>query len=286
MWRLIHSLTLAATAQTSRSQLRGIGPIANEVPTWKRGKNWQSSAEAFICFATMATPNDNATAHPAHQYDAEVRKVIPFYDSIQSETLDLVRSVAGEPALWVDTGAGTGALVERALAAFPRTRFVLADPSEAMLTQARLRLDGVSMERVTVLPAVDSSGLSQVKPRLRAQVVTAVMCHHYSTPPERRAAVQACYDILTPGGLLVVFENVECDSPRGREVGLARWRQFQLQQGRAPDVVDQHLARFGTELKPVRIAEHLELLRTVGFVTAEIFWRAHLQAGFYAVKGP
>ena len=210
--------------------------------------------------------------------------MIPFYDAIQSETLDLVRSVAGEPALWVDSGAGTGALVERALVAFPHTRFVLADPSEAMLAQARLRLGGAKAERVTLLPAVDSAGLSPVKPPLRVQVVTAVMCHHYSTPPERRAAVQACYDILTPGGLLVVFENVECDSPRGREVGLARWRQFQLQQGRAPEVVDQHLARFGAELKPVRIAEHLALLRAVGFATAELFWRAHLQAGFYAIK--
>jgi tRNA (cmo5U34)-methyltransferase len=233
----------------------------------------------------MAPPNDNASAHPADRYDAEVRKVIPFYDTIQSETLDLVRSIAGEPALWVDTGAGTGALVERALAAFPRTRFVLADPSEAMLGQGRLRLGEVNAERVTALPAMGSAGLSRVEPRLRAQVVTAIMCHHYSTPPERQAAVQACHDILTPGGLLVVFENVECDSPRGREVGLARWRQFQLQQGRAPEAVDQHLARFGTELKPVRIAEHLELLRAVGFATAEIFWRAHLQAGFYAVKG-
>jgi tRNA (cmo5U34)-methyltransferase len=51
-------------------------------------------------------------------------------------------------------------------------------------------------------------------------------------------------------------------------------------------VVEKHLARFGTELKPVRIAEHLELLRAVGFATAEIFWRAHMQAGFYAIKSP
>jgi tRNA (cmo5U34)-methyltransferase len=116
-------------------------------------------------------------------------------------------------------------------------------------------------------------------------VVTAILCHHYLTTPERQAAVQACYDILTPGGLLVVFENVECDSPRGREVGLARWRQFQLQQGRSPEEVEKHLARFGTELKPVRIAEHLDLLRAVGFPTAELFWRAHMQAGFYAIKG-
>jgi len=233
----------------------------------------------------MTTPNDNATAHPAHQYDAGVRQVIPFYDTIRGETLDLVRMIAGEPARWVDTGAGTGTLVELALAAFPRTQFVLADPSEAMLGQARLRLGKVNPGRVTLLPAMGSAGLSRVEPPLRVEVVTAILCHHYLTPPERQAAVQACYDILTPGGLLVVFENVECDSPRGRAVGLARWRRFQLQQGRTPEEVDQHLARFGTELKPIRIAAHLELLRAVGFTTAELFWRAHMQAGFYAIKG-
>ena len=160
--------------QPSRSKLRGIGPIANEVPTWNV-KNLAVIGWDFHLFPIIMTPNDNATAHPAHQYDAEVRKVIPFYDTIQSETLDLVRTVAGEPAQWVDTGAGTGALVERALAAFPRTRFVLADPSEAMLAQARLRLSGAKVERVTLLPAVDSAGLARVKPQLHAQVVTAIM---------------------------------------------------------------------------------------------------------------
>jgi len=85
--------------------------------------------------------NDNASAHPADRYDAEIRRVIPFYDAIQTETLDLVRSVVPRPSLWIDTGCGTGAFVARALALFPRTRFLLADLSTAMLTQARARLE-------------------------------------------------------------------------------------------------------------------------------------------------
>jgi len=231
--------------------------------------------------------NDNTSAHPAAQYDAEVRKVIPYYDAIQTEALDLVRSVVGEPAVWVDTGAGTGALVERALPLFPRTRFVVADPSEAMLGQARLRCAGLgaaSEGRVTVLPPVASDGLPQVVPTLRAQVVTAIMCHHYLEPEARRAAVRGCFEVLEPGGILVVFENVECESVRGRELGLRRWGELQARQGRPAEAVAQHLARFGTELKPIRIAEHLALLRETGFGTAEILWRAHMQAGFYAVK--
>ena len=231
-------------------------------------------------------PNDNKSAHPAAQYDAEVRKVIPYYDAIQGETLDLVRSIAGVPLVWVDTGAGTGALVERALPLFPRTRFVVADPSAGMLGQARQRFAGLGAEagRVTVLPAVASDGLPQVAPALRAQVVTAIMCHHYLEPEARRAALRGCFEVLEPGGVLVVFENVESESARGRELGLRRWGELQARQGRPAEAVAQHLARFGTELKPIRIDEHLTLLRETGFGVAEILWRAHMQAGFYAVK--
>lgn len=232
----------------------------------------------------MSLTRDNKSAHPAAEYDAEVRRVIPFYDAIQSETLDLVRSIAGEPAVWLDTGAGTGSLVAQALAEFSTTRFAVADPSEAMLAQARRRLLSTDIGRVTFLPASDSAGLARVAGSLRPQVITAVMCHHYLAADERRVAVQACYDLLAPGGLLIVFENVESESPRGRELVLERWRRFQLHQGRAPEVVSLHLARFGTELKPVRVADHLALFRAVGFPVAELFWRAHTQAGFFAVK--
>lgn len=228
--------------------------------------------------------NDNATALPANGYDAGVRHVIPFYDAIQIETLDLVRSIVGEPSLWVDTGSGTGAMVERALPVFPHTRFVLSDPSEAMLTQAKSRFANQSPERVTILPPTASEGLPALKPRLQAQVVTAMLCHHYHDPAGRMAAVHGCFDILAPGGVLIVFENIDCDSVYGREQGLRRWQEFQLRQGRTPADVKTHLARFGTELKPIRIAEHLALFQSVGFTTAELFWRAHMQAGFYAVK--
>jgi len=229
-------------------------------------------------------PNDNTTAHPAHLYDAGVRQVIPHYDAIHAETLDLIRSVVGEPALWLDTGCGTGALVERALPRFPRTRFALADPSDAMLGQARERFRREPGGRVTVLPATGSNGLPAIEPRLRAQVVSAVLCHHYLDPEGRAAAVRGCFEVLEPGGALVVVENVDADSERGRELGLRRWRDFQIAQGRSPEAVAQHLARFGTELKPVRVAEHLAVLRAAGFSTVELFWRAQMQAGFLAVK--
>lgn len=229
-------------------------------------------------------PNDNASAHPAGQYDAEVRKVIPYYDAIQTETIDLVRTLAGEPAVWLDTGAGTGALVSRALPQFPRTQFVVADPSAGMLGQARARLGGMPESRVRFLEPTGSDGLPRVATGLCAQAVTAIMCHHYLKPEERRAAVRGCFEIMAPGGVLVIFENVATDTPRGAEIQAMRRNEFQRRQGRTEEEIARQTARFGTELLPVSVGEHIALLREVGFATVELFWRAQLQAGFYAVK--
>lgn len=228
--------------------------------------------------------HDNRSAHPAALYDAEVRNVIPYYDGLQCEAIDVVRTMVREPAVWLDTGGGTGALVARALPFFPHTQFLLADPSAAMLGQARQRLAGLPEDRVRFLGPTGSDGLPQVAPRGCAQVVTALLCHHYLVPEARRAAVRGCFEMLAPGGVLVVFENVATDTERGARVQAERRDQFQRRQGRSEPEIGRHAARFGTELLPITIGAHGALLREVGFGAVELFWRAHVQAGFYAVK--
>ena len=64
---------------------------------------------------------DNLTAHKASEYDQKVRQTIPFYDTIHAEVLRLVKLVNPEVRCWVDTGCGTGRLVEQALSRFSRS---------------------------------------------------------------------------------------------------------------------------------------------------------------------
>ncbi len=226
---------------------------------------------------------DNTTPYNAVDYDAAVRKVMPFYEQLHGQAIDLVRTVIPEPRLWLDTGCGTGHLVEQAMAKFPKTAFVLADPSQAMLDQAARRLATLDQGRLSFVhsPTCDAMGTGLGG---MPDVVTAMMCHHYAQPEERRRMTKACHGLLADGGLYVTFENTRPDSQDATRIGLQRWWQFQQAAGRDDSTVEQHLARFDTEYFPITVAEHLQLLKECRFQTCQLLWYSHVQAGFYAIK--
>jgi tRNA (cmo5U34)-methyltransferase len=227
---------------------------------------------------------DNTTPHRASEYDQLIRRIIPFYDAIQSETLDLVASVRPDVACWLDTGCGTGTLIEMALPLFPQTRFILTDPSQAMLQEAKKRFENEPSERVRILSAMGSEDLMTSGLEVKPQVITAILCHHYLNASGRQMAVWSCYEALADGGLFVSFENVDFGRSRANETALDRWGNHQLKQGRSASEIESHRNRFQVRYFPITIDNHLDLLRNTGFQTAEVFWLSYMQAGIFALK--
>ena len=226
---------------------------------------------------------DNTTPYRASEYDRNVRATIPFYELFHDETIDLVKSLKPEPKIWLDTGCGTGYLAERAFPHFPDTAFILADPSEAMLDEARKRLQGIQTNRFEFMNPVDTEGL-QYNLRSKPEIITAIMCHHYMKPNKRQDATQVCFDVLASEGIYISFENIRPHSEQAMEPILKRWKTFQRSRGRTASVVEEHGKRFGNAYFPITVREHLELLKRCGFKIADLFWYSHMQAGFFAIK--
>ena len=227
---------------------------------------------------------DNLTAHKAADYDQKIRQTIPFYDTIHAEVIRLVKLVKPDVKCWVDTGCGTGRLLEQAVRDFPAAHFILADPSEAMLVQTRARLTNCDSPLITILPPIGSADLGSHVAKDTADVVTAIQCHHYMQRAERIKALRACCEMLKPGGLFVTFENIAPRTPEGVRIGLARWKSFLMENGRTEQEADQLLARYGREFLPITAEEHLNALTQAGFSVVELFWFSQMQAGFYAIK--
>jgi tRNA (cmo5U34)-methyltransferase len=227
--------------------------------------------------------SDNSTPHSAFDYDREISRTVPFYSLLHSETIDLVRTLVPDVSVWLDTGCGTGYLAEQAVRVLPNTRFLLADPAQAMLDQARMRLTHVPSSRICFLGAFPSEELAGVVSET-PQVITAIQSHHYGGDVVRRRATATCFQLLDKGGLYVTFENFRPDTQQGIKLGLDRWCRFQIEAGRSEKSVEEHRSRFEKNYFPITLSQHLELLRTTGFSAVEMFWLSHMQAGFYAIK--
>lgn len=223
---------------------------------------------------------DNKTSQSAQEYDANIEKTIPLYSLLHEQTIGLIESYQPHTKSWLDTGCGTGILIEKAAKHFAGTQFTLADPSNAMLDIAQAKLS-TDQERCSFL----ASGTENIKlPPNSFDVITAILAHHYASPEARQEITKKCYSLLKPGGMYITFESIRPATETGLQIGLERWRQAQLKSGKSVDAVTKHIARYGIEFLPITIAMHLDVLRDSGFSTAELFWASYMQAGFYAIK--
>jgi tRNA (cmo5U34)-methyltransferase len=225
----------------------------------------------------MAT--DNATPHLARDYEAEVKRTIPFHDQLIDTAIDVALAVHPAPRSWLDTGCGPGELVSRALAQAPGTRFWLSDPSAAMLDLARARIPTLPQDRFKPWRSQELEDAFDGP----LEVITAVQCHHYGDEAARERAVSRCHSLLGAGGVLVVFENVRAETEAGSEVQRARWSAWLRRAGRDEAAIARHFDREGKAMFPVRVSEHLALFERAGF-EAELVWRAYGQAGFSCRK--
>jgi tRNA (cmo5U34)-methyltransferase len=223
--------------------------------------------------------SDNTTPHTAETYDQQVRKTIPYYDCFHEETLNIIKAAGITPKAWLDTGCGTGTLAQKAIAQFPETKFVLADPSPQMLQTAKQKLAGYSNIEYVEVSTEKLTDLT-----VHFDVVTAIQSHHYSTTQGRKQATQVCYNLLNPKGIYITFENTRPFTQQGTTLDLENWKNWQIRSGKTQGQAEAHIKRFGVEYYPITVEEHLSLLRKTGFSAVEMLWYSYMQAGFYCIK--
>ena len=220
---------------------------------------------------------DNKSAYNSNIYDERIINVLPYYREYHGQIMDLVKAMGYKEPDWLDTGCGTGTLAERVLAERDDVRFTLCDPSEKMLAEAKGKLAGRDIRFFNI-------SSQQIAFESAFDVVTAVQCHHYLQPEERRDAVEKCCRALRENGVFITFENIRMSTEESDAIALSRWACFLADHGNSAEDVQMHLNRRDIEVFPITIEEHIKLLRECGFRSVDLIWTSYLQAGFWAVK--
>ena len=163
----------------------------------------------------------------SEDYDLQIIDTIPYYESFHNETLNIIKVILERPNIWLDTGCGTGTLIQKAFEEFDITNFVLADPSEKMLNKARSKLSKHPQERLTFLEPTETGKIS-LKGNHKPDVITAIQAHHYMPKEDRFEATKICYELLKANGVYITFENVRPSTEDSVKIGMDYWKNFQL----------------------------------------------------------
>lgn len=221
--------------------------------------------------------NDNTTPMAAGVYDKEINNTIPYYEQFYEQTMDVIEQCDYTELHWLDLGCGTGSLEQAAFQMFHQPKFVLVDPSEKMLEQAKKKLENHSVQYICGTSAsVDFDSCFEV--------VTAIQAHHYMHREERQEATQKVYKALKKGGIYISFENVVSEDEAVESMELLRWGRYQQRHGKTEAEAKAHNLRCGVNYFPLTVSEHIELLKQTGFEHVHVFWCSYMQMGIYGIK--
>jgi tRNA (cmo5U34)-methyltransferase len=209
---------------------------------------------------------------------------------LRAEHTQLVLDLAAvhAPTRLLDLGSGTGDLDALALARFPDATITCLDGSPVLLERARATLAPYGTRAVFV----ESDFESDWRPAVGDDydVVFSIQSIHHLESEAKRAVYERCFEVLRPGGLLVIQERVDFDARLWPHV-LALWQARRRAEGAEPLVMDDDMdydrwieaEREGGDL-PDPLDLQLTWLLEIGFDPVDSFARLGDRVVFGGLK--
>jgi tRNA (cmo5U34)-methyltransferase len=204
-------------------------------------------------------------------------KRIVGYEDMKMKVSDLIFGNNPDPRIWLDTGCGTGGLIRENLGRFPRTQFILADPSEDNLSVAKEYMHG-EQRCLYVQRRTDELNFGDCT----LDAVTAILCHHYYEDiDEKRKAIENCFRMLRKGGVFITVEHVRHENQDSAD---EEWLAHMRSQGLPEEFAQEMIDRRDKEYFPLTEGAYVELLKACGFSDVRVFWSTCSDIGIVAVR--
>ena len=222
-------------------------------------------------FDLMADQYDELFVTHMHAYDLThdiILSMLPFDPSATVRVLEL--------------GLGTGNLTQKLLEQYPLCTAVGYDLSEEMLARARAKL-ATAGARVEL----HQGDISQVAFKGPFDAVISAVAVHHVPPPDKPMLFQRLYDVLRPGGVLVLGDAFQAATPALGD----RYRALAKASLEREGIVDTPVYRAyrSRNSQPsggssTQMQQYLEWMAQAGFQNVDCVWKYLSRAVVYGER--
>lgn len=162
----------------------------------------------------------------AETYDQMCQTLVPKYDFLQEEMLDIATLSTPAPIV-IDLGGGSGILLEKVLTRYPQAQCTWIDYSEDFLAVAKQRLTRFDGKVDYIVSPLEAAW----EPRIagKADLVLSMSAIHHLTSEEKQQLYQRVYDVLKPGGWFFNIDEMKTVYHDAYVSNMHRWVNYVTQ---------------------------------------------------------
>ena len=226
-------------------------------------------------------PPFSFNAEVAEVFDDMVTRSVPLYRENQQMMVELLsRNLSGEERVY-DLGCSTGAALVQigtALKAL-NLRLVGLDDSLPMVEKARLKMKAFGLNDAQI----NHTDITKMNFESCGAVVMNYTLQ-FLPLQERLPLLKKIYAALRPGGMLILAEKIQADTPEMQELLTDVYYAFKAGNGYSELEISQKREALENVLIPLSPTMQLELLQEAGFQQKEMVLRWATFATFIALK--
>ena len=216
----------------------------------------------------------------AANFDAHVRRSVPFYDQVQHMIVDMSEWFVHDGMSIYDLGSATGetiALLQERHANKRDIRFIGVDNSLPMIEKARQKCRQETAQFLY-------QNITDIAEFSNTSLIVSVYTLQFIPLAERRRILERIHSDLSEGGALIIVEKVRGETSLFEDIWVELYWDMKQQQGLNSDQVIAKARSLRGVLMPLTVSENVRLLHESGFGSVDIFMKSYNFTGFIAVK--
>ena len=220
--------------------------------------------------------------HVVNVFPDMIKRSVPGYATIISMIGSLAERYASSNTQCYDLGCSLGAatLAMRHRIKAANCNIVAIDNSSAMIERCQMIIDADNGETPVQL-ICDSLQNQTIE---NASVVVLNFTLQFIPPVERHTIISTIYKGLKPGGVLILSEKVTFGDREHDELMIELYHNFKRANGYSELEVSQKRTALENVLIPETLDTHRQRLKSVGFVSSDVWFQCFNFASLIAIK--